>query len=552
MNYDQLDIALDKKMLDFNLKFFGFVASILLKPIAAATAPFYRKNLGERYFTEFSLTIGIVLWAAAGLLARSSGSYAITLLYNHGLPQLGESLYNHGFISWGSGIIMLSFGFLGAQNIRAVRARQVGGAVWHSMSRGESIFGREDRTRDAVYTLIAIAVLFLLAPALAGFFALSRILTYVLIVKEQRVIYSRFLDLQDAQIESSYREVALRDGPAPTQTGGIYGPLPGRFKGEPRANIARVVVGRGTRPEGSLPQAPGEVTPPVTRPPASAGSAGARVRNSNAAPPAAPSAQPQRAKASQSAARPLVNRQGVSPATVNPTPPVAAAPLSEPSAAIGALGSSLSRAESTPASHPRIVDSLGNGPEDVVDVGDASQTFQVVLEDKSTVSVTFQEALNQYYSTGILVEACNCRGQVLAMANGQPTVLRCQAILQAIQQCAAISMNRPPQTPLPMVPVFEGGLPFQDKGQEVQLVSPDRVITGFTVEQLLKMYRETAFLPTQVLGECSASQDGAIVTIKGNAIIDAIRFTVRQEVALARNLAAAIGAARTQTANGQP
>jgi DMSO/TMAO reductase YedYZ heme-binding membrane subunit len=61
MTYEKLNDTLDKKMLDFNLKILGLAASLLFRPLALASEPFFRKNMGERYFTGTTAAIAAVL-----------------------------------------------------------------------------------------------------------------------------------------------------------------------------------------------------------------------------------------------------------------------------------------------------------------------------------------------------------------------------------------------------------------------------------------------------------------------------------------------------------
>ena len=59
---DQATGGLDKKMLDFNLKALAFLALVLFRPAAVATEPFFRKNMGERYFNYTYAVLGGMLW----------------------------------------------------------------------------------------------------------------------------------------------------------------------------------------------------------------------------------------------------------------------------------------------------------------------------------------------------------------------------------------------------------------------------------------------------------------------------------------------------------
>lgn len=248
MNYDRLNDHLDKKIIDFNLKAMGFLSSLLFKPLATATDPFFRKNLGERYFTGFSAFFGAVLWFLAGRL----GSVADPVLETVAMQVNSRPLFafiewanRHHLSSWIGWIVLIAFAFLAWSNLNASSKRQISGEPWHSMSRGESIWGREDRARDLWIVGIVGLLLLLLCAPVGLLFLVSRVLSYHLIAQEQASIYARFLDARDAQIENDHLMRALDVGAPPRLTEGLYGPLHKKFKGDHRKNIARVAASGG-------------------------------------------------------------------------------------------------------------------------------------------------------------------------------------------------------------------------------------------------------------------------------------------------------------------
>jgi hypothetical protein len=114
---------------------------------------------------------------------------------------------------------------------------------WHSRSRGESFFGSERPIRDFVIDYIVATLLCNVSIFYAGFFVFSRAQSYLARWLGWRQLYNRYLDIVDANIESEFMEVALKDGFPPRQTDGLYMPLPKFLKGEPRAKVARVAAG---------------------------------------------------------------------------------------------------------------------------------------------------------------------------------------------------------------------------------------------------------------------------------------------------------------------
>jgi hypothetical protein len=240
-HFDKLSDTLDHKMLDFNLKLLGVLSAILFKPAAVATEPFFRKNMGERYFTYTNAVLASLIWL--GLMALSKlFSFAGELDFEPGRTASHAEVIG--------GLFQAVFLVLAGANLAAARQRQKKGIRWHSMCRGESLFGSEGPIRDWIITVVVVVVLFKFHAALfAAFFLLSRIFSEYLEQQRQRSRYNRYLDIMDAQIESEHLQQTLAKGPAPMVTDGIYCPLPGSFQGEHREKVARVVAGTFSAPD---------------------------------------------------------------------------------------------------------------------------------------------------------------------------------------------------------------------------------------------------------------------------------------------------------------
>ena len=236
---DQATGGLDKKMLDFNLKALAFLASVLFRPAAVATEPFFRKNMGERYFNYTYAVLGGMLWWGVALCNKMFAG--IWDQAAEGKVGTAETI---------GGFFQLAFLILAASNISAAIQRQKKGIRWHSMCRGESLFGRESTLRDWIITVLVVVVLYKLhTVVIAAFFLLSRVFCQYLENQRQQALYNRYLDIMDAQIDSEYLQQTLAKGPAPVVTDGIYSPLPGRFQGEHREKVARVVAGTFAAPD---------------------------------------------------------------------------------------------------------------------------------------------------------------------------------------------------------------------------------------------------------------------------------------------------------------
>lgn len=261
MNYKKLTDTLDKKLLDFNLKFLGVFLGILVKPLAMCTEPFFRKNFGQRYFTENTLCLSGFIWAFALFFERNFGggedSPAQRFLHRDNLNLLaGWSSPQHVGLA-----VLIAYCVLAFKQIAISKRRQKAGEIWYSLGRGESLFGREDRFRDVLFAAFAVVVLWFLFPVLSVIFAASQATSYYLEAHQQASLYNRYLDAMDAKIEAEFLQRALDKGEPPVSTEGLYCPLPKSFQGQYRSRVARVVAG-GPFVEGAAPALTGGGMPP--------------------------------------------------------------------------------------------------------------------------------------------------------------------------------------------------------------------------------------------------------------------------------------------------
>lgn len=244
----EFDKSIDRQIVSLQGKAFTLIAMLFHRPLATASDPLFRTELGERYFTGKSLVVGVSLYIAATV-----ASVAVTHSETTGRPGSFWELIPW----WGSiltklhipaivGVLFtLDFFFLGWRNLQLTAERQARGAVWHSFSRGKSLYGTEDPMRDLVITVIITVVMLLLCPLVGLLFLASRILSCQLLAREQARVYATYLDIMDAKIANDNLQTAVDRGTPPTQNAGLYGPLPSCFQGEHRKSIARL----GTLPD---------------------------------------------------------------------------------------------------------------------------------------------------------------------------------------------------------------------------------------------------------------------------------------------------------------
>lgn len=262
MDADQITDRLTGKMLDSSISAITKAATQIAEALmffifsaaATATDPFFRKNMGERYFTPIRMVISLAGWGTmlfAGVLYNS---------FLFGSPAIGFLV----------GVaICFAYLMMAMRNITAIQKRQATGELWHSKCRGESLFGEENAIRDFTIEIIVLVLLVLISIPHAAFFLLSRLMAYMAEAAALNALYNRYLDIQDAKIEADFLETTLREGFPPRQTAGLYRPLPQRLSRERRGNIARIVTGGPfVAPPADQPVAPGssgaKTQPPPT------------------------------------------------------------------------------------------------------------------------------------------------------------------------------------------------------------------------------------------------------------------------------------------------
>lgn len=213
----------------------GIAAAItffILYSASAATDLFFRRKFGERYFTVFRAWLGGAGWAVAiGIGLRYKYDFdPSTMQFNAPKWVL--------ILTWAVGFLYV---MTAHYRLREIRMRINAGEVWHSRSRGESIFGSENIYRDTGIDLVVTIVLLVILPSMAAFYVLSRFLGYAAEALAAQQFYNKFLDIRDAQIEAENMESVLRHGAA-GRASGYRCSLPGYIQGTAKANVVRVLV----------------------------------------------------------------------------------------------------------------------------------------------------------------------------------------------------------------------------------------------------------------------------------------------------------------------
>lgn len=251
----ELENAVDK----FTRRGIGAMAPRLLKGLAIAGEPFFRKNMGQRYLDNGARATGFVLWLAATVLSYGyGGNMTAYFAFQFNQAWLCILLNHPPFVSLAIGLIFVgSFLLLAANDQRNALQRHFDGAPRHSMSRGEP------RIKDPqVYELANIGgclLLFMYIAPLGLLFIVSRCFSALLAAKQEEAILSRYYDAIDSKIEAEQLESSLL-GDTPPENTYLYKSLSNSIPGEMRKNIAAAAAGSRVKVVARGPQNPG--TPP--------------------------------------------------------------------------------------------------------------------------------------------------------------------------------------------------------------------------------------------------------------------------------------------------
>jgi len=200
--------------------------------LATASDPFFRKDMGERYFSLENQFSGIVVWII-GTLA-SCGMHAI----GGGSQNKTAVLLTTACLGTGFALVALHW-IWGRESLSKMRQFREQGEAYHSMSRGTLRWGNS----SIVILMVATLVLLICNLFSAIFLVISYAMSAKLAAEQDAAIYGRYLDALDAQIEKEFLEKAIL-GKCPAEVTQLNKPLPADMNADLRENIAAAAVGK--------------------------------------------------------------------------------------------------------------------------------------------------------------------------------------------------------------------------------------------------------------------------------------------------------------------
>jgi hypothetical protein len=251
---DKTISPLEKQLNDFNKKAAGAALGWFKRILGTASEPFFRKGMGERYFTGEGYGGGAVLWIGATIAAcmlPEVGSLMAIICDGLHLYRLAEMFHHLIFpLVTGGALVFFHFKY-GNESIALMAKYRAEGTAYHTMSRGIPRWGNEN---GAVGIGIMAALLLFNLPAGVLFIA-SHMMSSKIAGEQQAAIYSRYLDALDQKVEQEYMENAIL-GKCPTEITYLCKPLDANLNPDLRNNIAAAAVGKPVKIIAKAPNAP--------------------------------------------------------------------------------------------------------------------------------------------------------------------------------------------------------------------------------------------------------------------------------------------------------
>jgi hypothetical protein len=226
---------------DFNRKGIAFLKQTLwrfffslIRPLATTTEIFLRKELGERYFTVWNFLAGGFLIYTS--MTMGASLRALEAQQAYGGP--AASLRWSDYVAFALGLAwLIAFIVKSIMQFKRAHQRSREGILWHSQSCGYAVVPEFWQP----WCPVGLGVLFLIFhitwPGLL--LIASGIVSFSMRMNERARVYSRVLDMLDAQIESENLNEAIMKRGNGKSTKGFVAPLPAHVSNTHRENFLR-------------------------------------------------------------------------------------------------------------------------------------------------------------------------------------------------------------------------------------------------------------------------------------------------------------------------
>ncbi len=220
-----------------------YAFQILSRPLALLTQVFYRKDMGERYFTPIGFFWGLALLGLATFGSRyllSTTTVGVRTQWGGVVPETQYVL--SPLIGYGVGVAWIAvLAVAYSRHTVSVRARYTSGERWHSRTAGvPRMPGLIDPVQYAVTGVLAAACFYFGLPGYGALFAASLVAGMGADQMARLRFWSLVLDQVDARIEAENLGKAVAQRLAPASVEGLEAPVPGYVSEEWRRRNAPV------------------------------------------------------------------------------------------------------------------------------------------------------------------------------------------------------------------------------------------------------------------------------------------------------------------------
>jgi len=233
---------LENKIHEFNKKAAGAAWGTFKRLLGTASEPFFRKGMGERYYTAESHVGGLMIWIGATVFACVFPTFSIAygisadVLKIYSLARFFSSPMVPLVVGGALAFYHLKFG---TESVFLMQKYRAEGTAYHTMSRGVARWGDANSIVAAVMT---VGLLMFDLPAGVLFIAACSMSSKIA-AEQQAAIYSRYLDALDQRVEQEYMEKAIL-GQCPTEITYLHKPLDANMNEDLKKNIAAAAVGK--------------------------------------------------------------------------------------------------------------------------------------------------------------------------------------------------------------------------------------------------------------------------------------------------------------------
>lgn len=203
--------------------------------LSTSSEIFFRRDMGERYFSDENWIWGLMLWSMASLV---SCFLVCPLLAHFFLPPVACTPY-YWFISLVAWLVAYLQYRWGMDNRAALEKYRSLGTAYHSRSQGICRWGPHHSTAIVIMAL----VLLVFDPCAFVLFWISRGITEKLAAEQRAAIWSSYFDELDRRIEQEFLDKALL-GECDIEITHLREQLPARLNEDLRRNVAAACAGK--------------------------------------------------------------------------------------------------------------------------------------------------------------------------------------------------------------------------------------------------------------------------------------------------------------------